>query len=327
MIFDIHGDIWTDVTIKSLEGQRNIIRNHHLDRFKKGDMNGGIFVVWTDPPHDTRPSERLKETILAVSKEIHDSKDFLKIMLTTDDFHQAIKENKLAVMLGLEGIRSIGENIDMLYALYQFGFRHVSLTWNEENALATGTEGNPSRGLTEKGAEAVRIINDLGMILDVSHTNDQTFYDIMSITDGPIIASHSNARALCDVPRNLTDDQIKMIGNRNGLVGINAFHQFVDINPEHRTVDRLIDHLEHIVNLIGIEKVALGFDFFEYLPSDTTGSFASDAKVTKGLEDFSKTANLVNKLKKRGFSDADLQKIAHQNFLDLASRVIDPKVT
>ena len=325
MIFDIHGDIWTDVTIKSLEGQRNIIRNHHLDRFKKGDMTGGIFVVWTDPPNDKRPSERLKETILAMSKEIHDSIDFLQVMLRTDDFNQAVKENKLAVMLGLEGISSIGENLDMLYALYQFGFRHVSLTWNEENALATGAGGNRNRGLTEKGAEAVRIINDLGMILDVSHANDQTFYDIMAITDGPVIASHSNARVLCDVPRNLTDDQIKMIGNRNGLVGINAFHQFVDLNPEHRTVDRLIDHLEHIVDLIGIERVALGFDFFEYLSSETTGSFASDANTTKGLEDFSKTANLMSKLKKRGFSDVDLQKIAHENFLDLASRVIDPK--
>lgn len=327
MIFDIHGDIWTDVTIKSLEGQRNIIRNHHLERFKKGEMIGGIFVVWTDPPHDMRPGGRLKETILAMSKEIYDARDFLMVMRTTDDYHQAVKENKLAVMLGLEGISSIGEDLDMLYVLYQLGFRHVSLTWNEENDLATGTEGNPSRGLTEKGVEAVQIINDLGMILDVSHANDQTFDDIMAITEGPIIASHSNARSLCDVPRNLTDDQIKLIGQRNGLIGINAFHQFIDLNPDYRTVDRLIDHLEHIVNLIGIKKVALGFDFFEYLPSETTGSFAGGTNATKGLEDYSKTANLIKKLKDRGFSDDDLERIAYKNFLELTDRVQASKET
>lgn len=322
MIFDIHGDIWTDVTIKSLEGERNIIRNHHLDRFRQGGMSGGIFVVWTDPPHQNRPRERLRETLKAMSRELFEARDFLKVMRHSGDYQKAVRENKLAVMLGLEGISAIGDDIDLLYALYQFGFRHIGLTWNEANALATGVDGDPARGLTDLGIQAVHLINELGMILDVSHANDETFHDILAHSTGPVIASHSNARALCDVSRNLSDEQITLIGERNGLVGINAFHEFIDRDPNLRTADRLIDHLEHIVDLIGIGGVALGFDFFEYLSGGTTESFAPSHRATAGLEDVTKTRGFIAALKARGFSEEEIRKICHQNFLDLVDRVI-----
>ncbi|WP_353095840.1 membrane dipeptidase [Tissierella praeacuta] len=323
MLFDIHGDIWTDVTVKREKGLKNIIRDYHLERFKKGNMAGGIFVIWIDPPHDENPKERCLESIKSMSKEIWESRDILKILYSSNDFYQAVGENKLGVLLGLEGLSAIGEDIDYIYTLYRLGFRHASLTWNEENALATGIRGDANRGLTSLGKDAIKIIENLGIILDVSHANDKTFWDIYNVATKPFIASHSNSRALCNVPRNLTDDQIKAIGERDGLIGINAFNEFIHREHNKRTIDYLINHIEHIVDLIGIDHVALGFDFFEYIGSDTSNTFTEDSYVgTSGIEDISKGNNLVLKLRERGFSREDIEKIGYKNFLNLMDKVL-----
>lgn len=323
MLIDIHGDIWTDVTVKRSLGERDIIKRYHLDRFKKGGMTGGTFIVWIDPPHDERPKERFEETIKYMSAEIWENQDILKVIYNSKDFYKAVDEEKLAVLLGLEGISCLGEDLEGLYTLYQLGFRQISLTWNEQNAFATGVRGDLNRGLTDLGKKAVKIIEDLGIILDVSHTNDKTFWDIYSVATKPIIASHSNARALCNVPRNITDEQIKAIGETNGLVGINAFNEFIHVDRDKRNVDFLINHIEHIVDLIGIDHVAFGFDFFEYLEEDTSSSFIEDPyKGTLGIEDISKAPNLIRRLSERGFSKEDIEKISYKNFLNLIDRVL-----
>lgn len=322
MIFDIHGDIWTDVTVKKQSGIKNVIKNYHLDRFRKGNMVGGIFVIWIDPPYNERPKERLMQSIKAMSTEIWENQDILKVIYNRDDFNQAIKESKLAVLLGLEGLSAIGGDVESIYTLYQLGFKHASLTWNEENLLATGARGDKNRGLTALGKDAIRIMENLGMILDVSHANDKTFWDIYNTTRKPFIASHSNARSLCNVPRNLTDDQIKAIGEKGGLIGVNAFNEFIHTDHDKRTVDYFIHHLEHIINLIGIDSVAFGFDFFEYIGEDTSDSFIEDPyEGTKGIEDISKTSNLLLKLKERGFLEEDIEKISYKNFLDLMDKL------
>ena len=323
MIIDIHGDIWAHVTIKRGEGETNVIRNHHLNKFKEGNMVGGIFVIWADPPHDKEPGKRLKESILAMSSELRESRDIVKVIYNSDDFHKAVSEDKIGVMLGLEGLSGIGENIDALDVLYQLGFRHVGLTWNEENPLATGIGGDSQRGLTELGKKAVKRINELGMILDVSHANDKTFWDICEVSTSPIIASHSNSRSLCNVARNLTDEQIKAIGDKNGLIGLNAYKNFVHEDPKERTLDYLIKHLEHMVNLVGIDKIALGFDFFEYLSGDSPDSFTQENIVgAEGLEDISRASNLITQLRSKGFSQEDIDKIAYKNFLSLMDRIL-----
>ncbi|NLX60896.1 MAG: membrane dipeptidase [Tissierellia bacterium] len=322
MLIDIHGDIWTDVTVKRSLGERHIIKKYHLDRFKRGNMVGGTFVVWIDPPHDDRPKERFEESIKYMAAEIWENQDILRVIYNTEDFYKAVDKGKLAVLLGLEGISHLGEDVEGIYTLYQLGFRQMSLTWNEENAFATGARGDINRGLTELGKEAVKIIEDLGIILDVSHANDKSFWDICRIATKPIIASHSNARALCNVPRNLTDDQIKAIGESRGLIGINAFNEFIHVDRNKRNLDYLIKHIEHIVDLIGIDHVAFGFDFFEYLEEDTSNTFIEDPyRGTPGIEDISKVPNLINKLRERGFSQEDIEKISYKNFLNLMDRI------
>lgn len=323
MLFDIHGDIWTDVTIKRELGRKNIIRNEHLNRFNEGGLIGGIFVIWADPPYDKNPKKRLIDSIKAMSCELWKSRDILKVIYDSDDFYEALNGNRLAVILGLEGLSSIEDDIDSIYTLYQLGFRHVSLTWNEQNSLATGVKGDENRGLTQNGKNIIKIINELGMILDVSHINEKSFWDIVNETEYPFIASHSNAKALCDVPRNLSDDQIKAIGEKKGLIGLNAFNEFISLEPDKKTVDYFINHIEHIVNLIGMDFVAFGFDFFDYLKSDTTESFTNGGfNETQGLENITKGKHLLKKLKDRGFSEADISKISYINFLNLMDRVL-----
>lgn len=322
MLIDIHGDIWTDVTVKRSLGEKDVIKKYHLDRFKKGGMVGGTFIVWIDPPHDDKPKERFEESVKYMSEEIWQNQDILKVIHNSREFYDAVNEGKLAVLLGLEGMSPLGEDVEGLYTIYQLGFRQINVTWNEQNAFGTGVRGDANRGLTELGKKAVRIIQDLGMILDVSHANDKTFWDIYDVATKPIIASHSNSRALCNVPRNITDEQIKAIGESNGLVGINAFNEFIHVDRDKRNVDYLINHIEHIVDLIGIDHVAFGFDFFEYLEEGTSNTFIEDPyRGTLGIEDISKVPNLLKKLEERGFSKEDIEKISYKNFLNLMDRV------
>jgi len=318
MFFDIHGDIWTDVTVKRMRRERNIVKNHHLNRFRDGGQIGGIFVIWMDPPHDKRPKERLAESLKAVIAELEENRDILHVIYNQSDFYSAINSDKLAVMLGIEGLSGIGGDIDMIYSLHEMGFRHMGLTWNEQNELATGVAGDSSRGLTPLGKQAVLMIEKLGILLDISHANDATFWDIEAIATKPFIASHSNARSLCDKKRNLTDDQIKAIARHGGVIGINAYCEFVHAEPNKQDVEHMINHIAHIASIVGTAHIAFGFDFFEYLESMRTDTFDNTNYYgTHGVEDASQVPNLIAHMKKRGFTDTDIELISYKNFIRL----------
>lgn len=324
MIFDGHGDIWTDVTLKRSKGKRDIIRNMHLDRFKKGNMIGGIFVIWVDPPYDKEPKARTLEIIEHMSTEIMENLDILKIVKNTKDFDQALAEGKLAVVIGMEGLSGIGNRVNLINALYLLGVRHMSLTWNEENPLATGVRGNPNRGLTEKGIQAVKLMEKLGIIIDLAHANDKTFWDVYENTTGPIVNSHSNSRALCNVPRNISDEQIRAISERGGLVGLNSFNEFVHIDRDKQDIHHLANHLDHMVEIAGIEHVSFGFDFFHYLKTDTIDSFVEDVNIgTKGFETIEKIPDFIDILYSRGYTKEDIEKISYKNYYRLMEEVLD----
>lgn len=320
----MHGDIWTDVTVKRMNGSKNIIKTYHLDRFKEGNMLGGIFVVWIDPPHDKRPFERLLENLIEVSKEILECEDSIYIVKEKEDLEKAINENKLAIVMGLEGLSSIEKNIELIYPLYEFGFRHASLTWNEKNGLATGIDGDDFSGLTDEGRNLIRIMEQLNMIVDVSHANEKTFWDIMGCTEGPIIASHSNAKMICNHKRNLSDEQIKAIGDKNGLIGINSFNKFVHQDKDKQNIVTLADHIEHISSLIGIDHLAFGFDFFDYLDSESTSSFADKhTNAISDMKDITEVSRLIDELLKRGFTKENIDKISYKNFMEFFIKLRD----
>lgn len=319
MIFDAHGDIWTDVTVKRQEGEENIFKNFHLKKYSEGQVNGGIFVIWIDPPNDKNPKERALEIIENMSIEITNNKDIFNIVRKYEDMKEAIDTDRFAVIIGSEGLSYIGTNINLINALYLFGVRHASLTWNEENELATGAKGNPDRGLTKYGIGAIKRLEELGIIVDVSHANDKTFWDICDIATKPFIASHSNCRALCNSPRNLTDQQLRAIKEKGGVVGLNAFSDFVADNVEDRDIEHLVNHLDHMVEVMGIDHVGLGFDFDDYLTGETLSFFADGDAATIGFENITKVPKLIEILEQRGYSSEDIEKIKYKNF----SRIIE----
>ncbi|MFR2389271.1 dipeptidase, partial [Intestinibacter bartlettii] len=182
MIFDCHSDLFTDVTVKMLKGEKDIIKNHYLDELKNANLIGGIYVIWIDPPYDKCPQKRVKQVVECLTEEINSNSDIIKQIKQFSDFEVALKQDKLSVLVGMEGLSYIGEDVDMLHYFYDVvGARHASLTWNEQNALATGVGGDPLRGLTDSGKNAVRKLEELKMILDVSHANEKSFWDIMNI--------------------------------------------------------------------------------------------------------------------------------------------------
>lgn len=322
MIFDAHGDIWTDVTVKRQKGNKDVFKNFHLGKYNKGQVNGGIFVIWIDPPYDENPKQRALEIIENMSVEITANQDIFKIVKNYGDISEAVDSNRFAIVLGSEGLSYIGKNVDFINALYLFGVRHATLTWNEENELATGVKGNPNRGLTQYGVEAVKKLEELGMIVDVSHANEKTFWDICETTTKPIIASHSNCKALCKAPRNLTDEQLKAISEKGGVVGLNAFSDFVADEVKDRDIEHLANHVDHMVEVMGIDHVGFGFDFDDYLEGDTLSAFAEGDAKTIGFENITKVSKMIELLEKKGYSKEDIEKIKYKNFLRIIKEIL-----
>ena len=219
-------------------------------------------------------------------------------------------------MLGIEGLPGIGDKLDYIYLLHQLGVRHIGMTWNETNAFATGQSGDKNRGLTPLGIDAVKIINELGILLDVSHANDKTFWDIAKYSKKPFFASHSNARSLCPSMRNLTDDQILCIGERGGMVGMNSYHNFVSQNESDKNLEMLLNHLEYVAEKIGLDKVGFGLDFAEYYTPEE-----EEVSGLSGLHDVTELRNVEKALKKRGYSQNEIEMVTYKNFIDFFGRV------
>lgn len=313
-IFDGHSDILTDVTIKRLQGEENVFKRKHIERLKKGGVDGTILVVWADPPYDEDPTWRMLEVLGAACEEIDDMKDCAEIAYNYRDMQRIRSAGKLPIILGMEGLSGLKGNISLISMLYRLGIRHAMLTWNEENEFATGVGSpNKDRGVTELGKQALKKLEELGMIIDVSHANEKTFWNVYENTEKPFIASHSNVYNICKTPRNLKDDQIKAIAERGGVIGMNSWPDFID--EKSPTVENLIKHIDYIAELVGIDYIGFGFDFCDFLTGDTTASFqGGESTAAIGLEDASKVPGLIDLLFKKGYKTEDVEKIAFRNF-------------
>ena len=313
-IFDGHSDILTDVTIKRSKGERNVLRKYHIDRLKKGGVAATILVNWVDPPYDKNPMDRMVQILGATFEEIGEMGDCAAVAYNAEDIENIQKQGKLAIILGFEGLSGLGKNVSFLNALYALGIRHAMLTWNEENEFATGVSSpNKDRGVTDLGIQALEKMEKLGMIVDVSHANEKTFWDVYENTEKPFIASHSNCYAVCPNARNLKDDQIKALAGRGGVMGMNAWPDFISSDGKP-TLEKFADHVDHIVELVGIDHISLGFDFCDFLDSGSTQSFQETAlTATPEIENASEIPNFLRVLKKRGYNEEELKKISIPN--------------
>ena len=251
MVFDAHSDLLYDVTRRRLLGERRVLEHHHLDRLRRGGVEGLVLAVWASGPRETF----WKDTAWNTAAEAE----------------AARAAGQIYAFLAVEGMAAIGGNPAGVDWYYGQGARLGMLTWNETNALAAGAGGDPQAGLTEAGRRAVRRMGELGMVVDVSHLNDGGFWDVMDLAAGPVIASHSNCRALCDVRRNLSDDQLRRIRDTGGVVGLNAFHGFVHAEPRQQTARTLALHAVHMAEVMGVEHVGCGFDFCEMMGPGNEG--------------------------------------------------------
>ena len=183
----------------------------------------------------------------------------------------------------------------------------ASLAWNDQNNLASGVKADVCRGLTEAGLEAIDEMAKCGIALDVSHLNEASFWDVIKYHKGKICATHSNAKHLCDVERNLTNQQIKAIAQRDGIIGMNACAPFVDHDKSKQDAYHLALHAKYIADLVGVRHIACGFDFMDF--------FGGDDMMAKGLHDSSCGQNFVDALYEVGFNEEEVAAICYQNAL------------
>ena len=318
MIFDGHSDLLFDVTRRRLAGEDHVLERRHLQRLQAGRIGGLGLSVWVTAEPDSFWMEhpewdgwwRTEEMMACAAAELAEC-PWLVPVRRAAEARKAREDGKRFAFLVIEGMEPVGDRLERLEQYARWGTRVGMLTWNEENLLATGAGGDPDRGLTALGREALRRMQRLGILPDVSHTSDQTFWDILKQAEGPVIASHSNCRALCDVRRNLTDDQLRAIRDTGGVVGVNVYHRFVHAEPRQQTAAMLARHAAHMAEVMGPEHVACGFDFCEYFGPGNEGC--------EGMENCGQTGNFFFELERVGFSAAERQAIAEDNLL----RVLD----
>jgi membrane dipeptidase len=312
------GPLNVDVGYKrSWLGQKGVLSKDHLPKFHLGKLAGMTLAV------DTLDDIRM------FFMEIDESEDQIELVETGSEIEQAMARGHFPVIL-CASYKVIGEDAGMVPFLRKLGVRLFSLSTNVRNLLADGCGERSASGLSYLGLEVVQRLEQSSILPDVSHLSDVGFWDLYGHTSGPIVATHSNARTLCDTPRNLDDNQLKAIAERDGLVGISTYPTLVAEN--HASLENLLDHIDYLVDQIGIEHVAIGTDFVSFIGSlfdaklaqaDPDGKLYKDygtSMLTEGIGRFEQVVNLVDGLVRRGYEGECLEKILSKNYIRLLDR-------
>jgi len=328
-IIDLHFDLPFDLYEKrNRPGQ---LTAHYLPEFEAGNIGVVGAAIYVEDRYLPEMGLRVGlGQIAQLYSEVANAPPFV-ICRTHDEILRARTAKKIALLITMEGVEPLGEDLNLLRVFYEFGVRVIGLTHARRNAAGSGgifkPSGSARDGLTEFGRDIVRECERLGIIVDLAHINPQGFTDIVELTTKPLIVSHTNARKFYDIERNISDDQIKAIGRRGGVLGVNAI--LVGSVPEQSTIDRYIDHIEHVIGLIGIDSVGIGFDFCEYLFQQLPRSVTVEleAKLTKphfirDLTNHSQARNLTRKLVERGFTDEQIEKILFGNWLRIFEQLL-----
>ena len=355
IVIDTHNDfISTGIEKnKSFDMELKGITHSDLNRMKTGGIDIQIFSIFCDENYGMGTAyafaNREIDTLYAT---VQRNPSKMMIVKTPEELSSAAKSGKLGSMIGVEGGHMIEDKLEYLEALYNRGARYMTLTWNNSTSWASSAADERAKnnlgrpyGLTSFGKEVVKKMNTLGMIVDISHVGEQTFYDAIATSTKPVIASHSCTYALCPVPRNMTDDQIKALGKNGGVIHLNFYSGFVDSSFKQKNdaflkkheaeknellknnpsdfyanlvlhekykdeidgvrppLSLLIDHLDHIVKLIGVNHVGIGSDF------DGINSSPRE------LNDVTDMPLITQELLKRGYSKKDIHKILGGNFI------------
>jgi membrane dipeptidase len=314
-LVDTHNDLLSSVTLEGLNIEEDLRGKSHSDlkRLKKGGVDLQVFSIFCDETYGngTAYNRAIREldSITAIA-----NRNPSKIKIISDNKEIRKDAGYIQALMGVEGGHMIEDDLSKIDSFYNRGARYMTLTWNNSTSWATSAKDESLQnladrkyGLNEFGEKVVKRMNELGMIVDVSHVGERTFWDVMRLTTKPVIASHSSVYALCPVFRNLKDDQIKAIAKNGGVIHINFFSGFLDSTYKkggpRADFSLVIDHINYIVKLVGVDHVGIGSDF---------DGIESTPKELDGVEDFP----LITKaLLKEGYSKQDINKILGDNFL------------
>ncbi len=357
IVLDTHNDITSEITDRDFDmGARDSSGRTQTDipRMKEGGLDADFFAIYVAARYarEGGAARRALDMIDGVYEQARRHPESLEMAFTSGDIRRIHITGKIAALMGIEGGHAIEDSLSALRQFYRLGVRYMTLTHSNTNnwADSSGDINNPKvkhhDGLTEFGREVVREMNRMGMAVDISHVADPTFWDAIETSRAPVIASHSSARALTDVPRNMTDDMLRAVAKNGGVVMVNFGKGFVNTryvkpSPEiqakldeirnqysgdptemrarlrelqgpspHVTLDMLIDHFVHIAKVAGIDHVGIGSDF------DGVGG-----QLPEGMEDIAKLPAITYELLKRGYSDADVKKVLGENFLRTMSEI------
>ena len=318
MIIDSH----LDTPSKLVEEGRNIgIDNPgvHVDfpKMKAGGVYGAFFALYTAPEMEPDQATRhALEMISATYDACEANPDYASLTFSPEEAEENRKNGLISVFMGMENASPIQESLSLLRTFYRLGVSYMTLTHNGDNAVAdSAAEGKRWGGLSPFGREVVAEINALGMMVDLSHASDKTFWDCLSLSKAPVICSHSSCRALCGHRRNLTDEMLKALGEKEGYVGINFYPYFLSDRYDEKKswrpgVKEIVDHIDHAVGLAGIDHVGIGSDF-------------DGIEVTpEGVENISQIGEVLVEMRRRGYSENDILKVSGQNLLAVMCRVV-----
>jgi membrane dipeptidase len=369
VVVDTHNDITSplidegfDLAMRGDDPDAKTKTHTDLWRMKAGGLGAEFFAVYVGKEFvNRRPGDgggaarRALDVIDVVLEQVRRHPESLEVASTAADIRRIAKSGKIAALMGIEGGHAIEDSLHALRMFYKLGVRYMTLTHTNTNdwADSEGDINNPNvkhhDGLTDFGREVVREMNRAGMMVDISHVADKTFYDVIATTGAPVIASHSSARAIANHPRNMSDDMLRAMAKNGGVVMVNFYDGFLDprkaelalraramedelklkypddpkrvqeeidvwrkaSDPGKTQLSVLIDHIYHIAKVAGIDHVGIGSDF-DGVP--LTG-------LPVGMEDISKLPTLTYELMKRGYSDADIKKILGENLLRVMSAV------
>jgi membrane dipeptidase len=369
IVIDTHNDITSpllddrfDLGMRGDDPNAKTKTHTDLRRMKAGGLGAEFFAVYVGKEFvGKKPSEgggaarRALDVIDVVKEQIRRHPESLEAASTSADIRRIVKSGKIAALMGIEGGHAIEDSLPALRMFYNLGVRYMTLTHTNTNdwADSEGDINNPSvnhhNGLTDFGREVVGEMNRIGMIIDISHVADKTFYDVIATSRAPVIASHSSCRAIADNPRNMSDDMLKAVAKNGGVVMVNFYDGFLDPrkaklafqsramedelklkypNEAKRVQDELdkwrkandpgktplsvlMDHIEHVIKVAGIDHVGIGSDF-DGVP--LTG-------LPEGMEDISKLPTITYELMKRGYSDPDIKKVLGENLLRVMAAV------
>jgi membrane dipeptidase len=351
IVLDTHDDTTQRFLGKDFDlGKRNATGHVDIPRMREGGMNAIFFSIWIDG-RIMGPSaiQKALDQIDAVRQNVKLHSKDLVLARTADDVRRAHEQGKIAALMGIEGGHMLGNDIRMVRIYSDLGVRYMTLSHFYNDEWADSSTDKPAHnGLTDYGKEIVREMNRTGMLVDISHVSDKTFYDALEVSKAPLIASHSSCRALCNHVRDMTDDMIKALAAKGGVIQINYEKSFIDqaykdaydklaggvVESDariekmcgddaecfareskkmqeqataegklpHVSWERIIDHIDHVVKLVGPDHVGLGSDF-------------DGADMPDGMEDCSKLPNITEALLRKGYSESDIRKILGGNTL------------